>query len=489
MLKVVIIFLALLVNLNAYAASSETEQCERLKRLPVISKDFYQKFQDPKSTLILYDEYRSILYNRSRLSCLDDTLFDSLLEEYTRLISLTGDYRKLEDLIKKIPQKTFLFRYLGDAYKELHEAKFRLLALKNYNRYIDNGGKPNKEIKLFLKNKGLSKAKNRWFKKFSIKSVPLGSYKVIYFNSKAPNQIIKESRVAYPAVNYSHDKFPGHKLPSEDFAAYWVGDMVFDREIKKILNFKVSWSEYRLIIDGYEVSKGVKSGAEIPYLFTKGKHRIEIEYLNNYGATDFMMTMYDAREYIKTKEIKEYLSADYVLLYVGLYESDNFDSALKIRLKEKYDKPVVLLLSSYGNIHWEVNPNDNELKAIFVASSGRGSIVDLKEERTIKIYYLKDFRGETSLRIKCRCSSTYNTYCEGKSLSQFDARILNMFGKSLDGFTTLYPKERVKNRTLIVPEVSLSKEERVKIILEEQKANHIKSECQREKSLGIDDIF
>jgi len=501
--------MALLINLNAYyGAISDEDRCKILKKLPVVAKDFQTKFKDPKATLVLYNEHKSIFYNRSKPSCLDDATFNSLLEEYARLVSLNDDSRTLEKLIKNsspigtdgkvLNGKAFLYKYLGDLYKKRSrsderkhqrmKAEYRLLALKNYNIYIDSGGKADKNMKIFLKNKGLFKAKNRWFDKFTIDSVPTNNYRVIYFNSNEPNKVVKEDKVAYPAVNYEHDKFPGHKLPSEDFAAYWVGDIAFDKDVEKVLNFRVSWSEYRLIIDGYEVSKGNKSGAEVPYLFTKGKHRIEVEYLNNYGATDFMMTMYDKREYIPTQEIKNNLSGDYVLLYVGLYESDNFNNSLKIKLDKKYDKPVVLLLYSYGNIDWKIYPNGNDFKAIFVSSQAKGSIVDMKEDKTVKMYYLKNFSAATSLGIKCRCSN-YNVYCNGKSFSEFDKRILNMFGKPLNGYTTLYPRERAKNITLSVPKVALDDKMRKKISLDEKEADHIKSECIKEKNLGIDDIF
>ncbi len=491
--------MVLFVNLNAYGAISDKEQCERLDRLPTISKKFYKKFKDVEATLILYDKSSFIFSNRSRLPCLSDATFDNLLRSYAKLKSMTDDYRTLEELAKKMPEKTFLFKYLGNLYRknslstdkryQQERAKFRLLALKNYHRYIEDGGKPNKSIKLFIKNRGLAKAKNRWFERFSIKKVPTGSYSAFYFNSNEPSRVIKKSNVAYPAVNYSHDKFPGHKLASEDFAAYWVGDFIFDEEVEKVLNLRVSWSEYRLIIDGYEVSKGNKSGAIVPYVFSKGKHRIEVEYLNNYGATDFTMTMYDKREYLETKAIKNNLPDDYILLYVGLYESDNFDNSLEVKLQEQYSKPVVLLLSSYGNIYWKIDASNNDLKTIFVASSSHGSVVNMKNQQTTSIHHLKNFRGENSLGIKCRCSSTYDIYCEGKSLTQFDAKISNIFNHKLDGYSTLYPKERFKNKTLLVPKVSLNKKGRKKILLDEKEADNIKNQCQLEKNIGIDDIF
>ena len=489
------------LSLNAYyGAISDQDWCKNLEKLPIISKKFYEKFKDTKATLALYEEHGSLFYYYlKKPSCLSDATFDALFKEYARLESISGDYRTMEKLLKKNPQKTFLLKYLGDLYKGLYtskekgntrdKAKYRVLALGYYNKYVESGGKPDKVMKKFLKSKGLHKAKNRWFDKFSIDKVPEGSYRAIYFNSKFPDKIIKESIVPYPAANYNGDKFPGDKIPSNDFAAYWVGDMVFDKDMEKTLNLRVSWSEYRLIIDGYEVSKGNNNGAEIPYLFTKGKHRIEVEYLNNYGATDFMMTMYDKREYIDQQEIKKYISGDYLLFYVSLYESSNFDNSLDLKLREKYNKPIVLLLSSYGNIDWKIDANGNEIKTVFVSSYSRGSIVSLKEKKSLEKYYLSSFSRSDGLGIKCECSSTYSTYCKGESFVAFDAEILEIFNKHLDGFTTFYPRERAKNRTYSVPRVLLTKETREKMIQEEKEANRIKSECERERNLGIDDIF
>ncbi len=410
-------------------------------------------------------------------------------------------YRDDEYTIKKLIEhnsKNYLYKFIGDLYRKRSnlkekkyqgkKAEYRLLALKNYKSYIKNGGKLDRARKLFVKNRGLFRAKNKWSEKFKIDSVPTNKYKVIYFNSNKPKIIVEESEVDYPAVNYERDKFPNHKLSSNDFAALWVGDILFDKDVEKILNFKVSWSEYRLIIDGFEVSKGKKSGAEVPYLFTKGKHRIEVEYLNNYGTTDFMMTMYDKREYIDTKEIKSKLSDDFIFLYVGLYETDNFDNSLKIALNKKYKKPIVLFLGSYNSIYWKINPNENNIKAIFVSSNLNDSVITLQNNKQADIYYLKDLSGATSLVVKCKCRYLY-AYCNRESFIDFNKKVLNIFGKKLDGYTTLYPRERVKNITLEVPKISLDDKMRKKLALEEREANRIKYECEKEKNLGIDDIF
>ena len=66
---------------------------------------------------------------------------------------------------------------------------------------------------------------------------------------------------------------------------------------------------------------------------------------------------------------------------------------------------------------------------------------------------------------------------------------LETFKKHLDGYTTFSPRERAKNRTYSVPKVLLTKEMREKMRQEEKEANRIKSECERERNLGIDDIF
>lgn len=503
MFRYIIFTLMILTQLHGFMATDQKEQCLYIKKLPAISKAFYKKFNDPKSTLELYRPYEYLMNDPSRLSCLDDMAYERVLDEYANILVLNRNESRLKQLAESHPQKTFLLKRLGDLYRAnaastdkqrlSQQWKDRFLALETYKTYIKKGGFATRDILAYLDSQGLVKAKNRWFEKFNVKEVPVGSFKAIYFNDTEPDKIVKETRVPYPAVNFSDGKVYGKKIPPQDFAAYWVGDFIFDKDTVRTFNFSLSWSEFRLIIDGYEVAKSVNSTTEVPFFFSKGKHRIEVEYLCNYGSADFMMTMFDQRKTIDLHEVKNTLGDDdYLLLYAGVYESDNFNRSLRLKFEKQYQKPVVLLLYSYGNVHWKIDTGANNVKAVFVNSYEKGSLVDLskpKDANSTEVYALKNFRGEHSLRVKCDCSSSYSVHCEGTALSEFDKRVQTIFGKPLDGYTTLYPKERNKNKTLPLPNVVLNEKVRESIANEEKEANVVKYECERQLKMGIDDIF
>lgn len=496
MYKRITLLLLLFTRLYGYGAESIEKQCNYLKKLPNISHALYNEFGDSHSALSLYSNYEHYLYDYSHLYCLQKDTFQTFLLSYAKYASLSGRERSLEKLIKHYPHQNELLKYMGDLYKNIsydpknshRHAEYRYKALQFYRDFLEKGGKQDKHIKRFLTNKGLQKAKNRWFEKFHIQEVPTGSFKVLYFNSKEPKNILHTSRVPYPAVNYNNDDFPGYKIPSNNFAAYWVGDFVFESPVEKEINLRVSWSEYRLIIDGMEVSKSVNKSTITPYHFTKGKHRIELEYINNYGSTDFMMTIYDKRSLLETNKIKEKLPENYLLFYAGLYESARFNNSLQLVFKEKYDTPIVLLLHSYGNIHWKIYPKGNTIHSIFVSSSRQGSLVDIKDKQTTQVNYLKDFSGPTSLRKKCKCLN-HSAFCAGSEVSKFSHTINNIFNHHLDGFATLYPRDRLKNKPMLIPEVFLDQETEALILKEEQKAREVENDCRKDRSLGIDDIF
>jgi len=489
---ILIIFLNM--SLYGYNSSYEKEHCNYIKNLPVEATAFYNKFQDTKATLALFEN----IYPMTKDKCLSSKEHEALLKIYSLLMKKSNNIQMLKQLLEKYPNKLFLIKDLADSYKKAYQSKEkkfnrnkyknRALALQTYDIYIQKGGVVDKETKVFIENKGLKRVKNPWRNKFKIDTVPINNYNVIYFNNKNPKKIIHEDIVPYPAVNYSHNNFPKFKFSSEDFAAYWVGDISFSEDTDKVLSFEVSWAEFRLIIDGFEVAKSVNDDAHVPYHFTKGIHRIEIEYTNNYGATDFMMSMHDKRTPIDNNQIKTLLPEDFELFYVGKYESENFDKSLSLKIKNQYKKPIVLILNSYGNIQWNIDANHNKIQSIFVHSYHHGSIVNTARIPKNKIHFMQRFQGNRSLRIKCKCTN-YNLYCEGTKLSSFNEDIKRQFNKYLNGFTTFYPKDRFKDKTLLIPEVYLDAKMLAQIEKEEKNSDTIKDTCRKKNILSIDNIF
>lgn len=114
--------------------------------------------------------------------------------------------------------------------------------------------------------------------------IPLNSFKAFYINTNNKKQVIATSHVKQVAIEYSYSDL--HDIHSQNFGAYWVGMFEFTEDQALHFNVHLSWASTRIIVDGFVVYEG-GSKTRVPYLFTKGKHKIEVEYTNNWHTTDF----------------------------------------------------------------------------------------------------------------------------------------------------------------------------------------------------------
>lgn len=114
--------------------------------------------------------------------------------------------------------------------------------------------------------------------------MPLNSFKAFYINTNNRKRVIATSHVKQVAIKYSYKDL--HNIDSKDFGAYWVGLFEFTEDQELQFNVHLSWASTRIIVDGFVVYEGGSKG-KIPYLFTEGKHKIEIEYTNNWHTTNF----------------------------------------------------------------------------------------------------------------------------------------------------------------------------------------------------------
>lgn len=109
-------------------------------------------------------------------------------------------------------------------------------------------------------------AQPTWAERFVKPSdeIPTNAFKAFYFGGTVPNENPKTDVVEHPSVNYAWSDF--HGIRSEDFAAYWIGDFVFEENEIRDVTVSQSWAETRVVIDGREIYRG-GSDASIPYQF------------------------------------------------------------------------------------------------------------------------------------------------------------------------------------------------------------------------------
>lgn len=120
--------------------------------------------------------------------------------------------------------------------------------------------------------------------------VPVNKFKAFYFDVGNPSNVLKQEYRDYPSVHYESANFLN--LWAEDFCGYWVGDFEYAKDTLKGVYIQNGESKVRVIIDGKAV---VTTSTEsiLPYTFTKGKHRIEVEFINDCSLAAFSVMMLD----------------------------------------------------------------------------------------------------------------------------------------------------------------------------------------------------
>ena len=192
----------------------------------------------------------------------------------------------------------------------------------------------------------------------------ISNFVATYFEN---NTSIASEIVDRPSINYDASDF--HNILSEDFHAKWNGtiEVLTDENQTIDINFDVSVSDVILFIDGIEVDSWSDSSKSITYEFTKGLHDIEIEYFNKWHTVGFNTSFTDHIEYTIAEanaQILPMLLSGPKLLYIGAYESADLYNDITVTLSES-TSPVILFLSSYHAVNWDIiNPHNVDIEGI-----------------------------------------------------------------------------------------------------------------------------
>lgn len=322
------------------------------------------------------------------------------------------------------------------------------------------------------KNAFYSYEQSSWSKILKVhdSQVPKNRFRGFYMQSQAPERILHSNVSDKVNIKYSRkEKF--HNIVPDHFLALWIGDFDFDKDTKKEIILSISWAKVKLTIDDKVIYKG-GSSKTIPYLFSKGKHRIEIEYQNNYGQVDFLFDMQDAIQEVD-ENFKAFITPNTKVYLLGAYDGHRQDHGLDIRLKDSSD-PVVLIITSYNPTHWNIK-NTKNLKAVVYNSYDPGSSITTDNDH-VQIFHDKQLRYTSRLMPYCYDGPVF--HCESKYAFQNSINhILQLTGKKPDGFSSIeLPSlstkrlKRLDNKEdILIPQ----------ILLDEKKYNEINREMSR----------
>lgn len=331
------------------------------------------------------------------------------------------------------------------------------------------------------------KAKKTWGKYLNpTNKIPTNKFKAFYIDTNHPKKLIASEIVDKVAVNYPWKDF--HNIDAKNFGGYWVGNFVFKETKEQELSVSQSWARTRIIIDGMVVYEG-GSNKVFKHTFTKGQHKIEVEYVNNWHTVGFMFTMkkkeklYSASEI--QKELRQKTSKNSVVVFAGAYESKRKDQSITLKLA-KNTKPIVLVLNSYDAVRWIIkNPYKVKIEAIVYAAYKPGIEITGDIAKSTSLYHSKRHIGAYKMKRSCTCiNGGADFHCEGTEPLTVLENIENVIGKKVFGYSVKYGME-----TVILPNTLINKK-RIEEFKQAQKQNEqARKSCQRQSNPDFEKMF
>ncbi len=268
---------------------------------------------------------------------------------------------------------------------------------------------------------------------------PLNSFKAYYFNTSQPTKVVATAQAASIDINYSWEAGPGFNIVSEDFGGYWIGDFVLTKDEEMVLDISQGRSETRVIIDKRLVYKG-ESNESVKIHVPKGRHTLEVEYVNNWHTVEFsasLRSVTDVPKSISTSEIKNIEHKE--VWYAGVYESGATNKTIKLVPKGDSSTSKILFLSSYSSVKWDASLlKKTGIKAIVYSSYDPGAQV-MNVPEGIVVYTGTLPYGYT-LKASCPTNDRMGLMgCEGiDKFTEVYGGITKLTTKSLTGFAGEY---------------------------------------------------
>lgn len=279
-----------------------------------------------------------------------------------------------------------------------------------------------------------SEAKEESWQKHFVKSesqIPYNKFRAFYFDERMPGILKHTEIVDRPAVSYNHDKF--HGIMGDNFGACWVGNFLFNTTKKMTISVSGGRHELKILVDGENIYTEKSKKTEFEHTFSRGVHKIEVQYLSDYSSVNFMINIMDSFTKLESSAISSYLSfqKNPVVWYCGAYESGNFDHSVYVNLR-KSNRPIILILSSYRPIVWKfVNAKTSNLRAIIISSHEPRSIIN-NVPNSILVFNVDSIPYVYELLPKNSSGSSRDSFKEVAIESQ------TMTGRKPEGFTGYY---------------------------------------------------
>ena len=309
------------------------------------------------------------------------------------------------------------------------------------------------------------------------KQIPTGKFLAFYLNKDDPKNVVFSETVENINLNFAYDEF--HKIPSEKFIAYWVGNFDFKQDMQKMILADFSWANLRIAVDGEQIFDSENAGSKaLVHKFNKGHHKIEVWFVNNWHTTNLLVDFKDEPKFHKQSEVVTKLKGQkFDIWLAAVYDSDAQDNKVVVTLN-KSQKPLVVMLSSYRAVRWEVsNPHGNRILAALVYNPI--SSINLNKN----VYFMDERIYDEDMEIKCHCSNGgAHFHCEGGDINSKNDRVKKEFGQNLGGFSGSHNAIMINLPSVLIDESVLAKGIESKKLIEAER-----EKCR--KSGKINDAF
>jgi hypothetical protein len=300
--------------------------------------------------------------------------------------------------------------------------------------------------------------------------IPVNGFKAFYFEDSTDMARLDSERVAFPALSYAYTG-PGG-VPAQRFDAYWIGRFEFAEDTAWRIDLSQSNSVARILIDDREIYTG-EGSLSLIHAFAKGSHLIEIEYKNDWHTISFSV-LFAPAVVDKPAGALDTAATGAEYWYASVNESGKSDLGLDVSLKPSA-KPVILFLSSYRVVRWNIVPADSaQVLAVFVDSyEPQSTVTGLRA--SVPVTFRKGIPMAYRLMPDCYPQTGY---CNDNGFLKLARYMGDEFKISLTGYTGDY-----NPASLSVPELILDSaeyrdiEDRTKALIESSRLR------------GLEDVF
>jgi cytochrome c553 len=487
---------------SSHSRNFDASVCERIINADKQADMIWQQFGDSRAALNLLELgqiYQFVGNSSTYQSCVSEEQRKKILVRYATYIEdqmeNSDGYqgRQWGNVLKKLSEaqpdealfhKLLIFEYghpmhmknvKSNQALKYHFERYKALIGKNYEIKND------KKFYKFLTNIGLVPVEETWGKYLNpTDEIPINAYKQVAIDTNFPRDILDTKIEDFIAIRL----LSANNL--QNYGAYWVGYKDFDEDTLMEITPNISWAKVRVIIDGYIVMNITNNARPMEYMFTKGRHKIEVEYINNWHTVTFGLHIGKKVKVYNNHELKSalepYVRKSVQAWYIGVGSRPN-DSTIELRL-ENSDKPVVLFLSSRDVAAWKITKPSSLVIAAVVYASGQGE-ADIKGIGDVPVFKVAHLGGYSLGSKKTHCMDGMHFSGSSGDVLKTIHQIETISGIKVTGINMISSAKTFD----YVPDIKVDQKVIAFYKAKEEKIKRDKEECLRSKKDGFEDIF